>query len=53
MNSQRLFILTIYVQTAIILASYLTLSDPAHPATLFPELFGPGRAYVSYAMPGN
>ena len=28
-------------------------SDPAYPAILFPRLFEPERAYVSYAMPGN
>ena len=30
------------------LTSYL-----AYPAILFPVLFGPGRDYVSYAIPGN
>ena len=28
-------------------------SDPAYPAILFPGRSGPGRAYVSYAIPGN
>ena len=34
------------------LAPALT-SDLTYPAILFPGLFGPGKAYVSYAIPGN
>ena len=28
-------------------------SGPAYPTILFSGLFGPGGAYVSYAIPGN